>query len=135
MAYALWHAARHAPALAPATSEEYLLGGAQRYAAAALAAVAGQPPERYGWALLAGQAGVYCTGALVYDAAVALAAREGRSADAAAAAAERQHCVQAYAALQPLACSNACQVRSWCLPTSLLPCSLPPVLLLPTSGC
>ncbi|PSC68070.1 lanC 3 isoform X3 isoform A [Micractinium conductrix] len=109
VAYALWHAARHAPALAPATSEEYLLGGAQRYAAAALAAVAGQPPERYGWALLAGQAGVYCTGALVYDAAVALAAREGRSADAAAAAAERQHCVQAYAALQPLACSNACQ--------------------------
>lgn len=80
-----------------------------RYAHAALEGVAHQPPERYGWSLLSGHAGVYCTGALVLSAAAELAQREGRASAAAALQREAAQLVQRYAALQRLACSSACE--------------------------
>ena len=108
-AYALWHAHRHSAALAGAVTEAELLGGAERYARAALDGVAGQPPERYGWALLAGHAGVYCTGALVLSASAALAQRQGRTDAAAALQGEAADAVQRFCAVQRLACSAACE--------------------------
>lgn len=81
----------------------------EEYARSALAGVARQPPERYGWALLAGHAGVYCAAALVLSAAAGLAQREGRADAAASLQAEAAQSVQQYAALQRLACSSACQ--------------------------
>lgn len=109
MAYALWHCARHAPQLAPAVSQAALLSGAKRYARAALEGIASQPPERYGWSLLAGHAGVYATGALVFDAAAAAAEQQGRGDAADGLRAERERCVQRYAALGSLAASSTCQ--------------------------
>ncbi|KAL4449388.1 hypothetical protein ABPG77_007032 [Micractinium sp. CCAP 211/92] len=109
VAYALWHCARHAPQLAPAVSQAALLSGAERYARAALEGIASQPPERYGWSLLAGHAGVYATGALVFDAAAAAAEQQGRGDAADGLRAERERCVQRYAALGSLAASSTCQ--------------------------
>lgn len=109
VAYALWHCARHAQQLAPAVSRADLLGSAERYARAALQGISSQPPERYGWSLLAGHAGVYATGALVFDAAAAEAEQAGSGEAAEALRAERERCVQHYAALSSLAASSACQ--------------------------
>ena len=81
----------------------------EEYVRAALAGVARQPPERYGWALLAGHAGVYCTAALVLSAAARLAQQEGRAEAAGSLQTEAAQAVQQYAALQRLACSSACQ--------------------------
>ncbi len=109
MAYALWHCARHAPQLTPAVSQADLLSGAERYARAALEGIASQPPERYGWSLLAGHAGIYAAGALVFDAAAAAAEQQGRGDAADGLRAERERCVQHYAALSSLAASSTCQ--------------------------
>lgn len=109
VAYALWHTARLASQLSPVVSEADLLAHAERYARSALQAVARQPPEQYGWSLLAGHAGVYCTGALVFDSAAALAERQGRSAAAEGLRGERAACVERYTALASLAAGSACQ--------------------------
>ena len=108
-AYALWHAHRHAAALESAASEADLLGSAERYARAALQGIAAQPPERYGWALLAGHAGVYCAGALVLSASAALARRQGRDAAAAQLQGEAAEAVRQFCALHRLACSATCE--------------------------
>ncbi|KAL4448123.1 hypothetical protein ABPG75_005342 [Micractinium tetrahymenae] len=109
VAYALWHCARHVQQLAPAATEADLLGSAERYARAALEGIASQPPDHYGWSLLAGHAGVYATAALVFDAAAAAAERHGRGSAAEGLRVEREQCVQHYAALSSLAASSACQ--------------------------
>lgn len=108
-AYALWHAHRHAAALENVVSEADLLGSAERYARAALHSIAAQPPERYGWALLAGHAGVYCAGALLLSASAALAQRQGREGAAAQLQGEAAEAVRHFCALQRLACSAACE--------------------------
>lgn len=114
-AYALWHAHRNAAALESVASEADLLGSAELYARAALQGVAGQPPERYGWALLAGHAGVYCAGALVLSASAALARRQGREAAAAQLQGEAAEAVRHFCALQRLACSTACEEDEVCV--------------------
>ncbi|PRW44886.1 lanC 3 isoform X3 isoform A [Chlorella sorokiniana] len=108
-AYTLWHAHRHAAALESVASEADLLGSAERYARAALQGIAAQPPERYGWALLAGHAGVYCAGALVLSASAAFARRQGREAAAAQLQGEAAEAVRHFCALQRLACSDVCE--------------------------
>ena len=130
IAYALWHAHRQTSRLtAVAFSEEELLDRAEQYARVALGGTARQAPgEHYGWSLLAGQAGVYATAALVFDAGADLAERQGRQARAAGLRQERQQWVQQYCALHRLACSSACQedeVGSAPGPRWLLPKVLP----------
>lgn len=90
-------------------TEEDLLGAAERWARAALDGVARQPPERCGWSLLAGHAGVYCAGALVLSASAELAQRLGRGEHAAGLRQQAEHAVAQYVALQRLACSAECE--------------------------
>lgn len=111
VAYALWHAHRHAAKLADAVSEGELLAAAERYAAAALEGIAHKSPDtHYGWSLLAGHAGVYATQALVASAAAGWAERQGDAGRAAALRGAAAAAVASYAQLGGLtADSSVCE--------------------------
>jgi hypothetical protein len=103
ISYSLWRAARAAH-LPTTFNQAELLGVAARLARSALATVHRQSARRYGWSLLAGHAGVYCTSALVLRTYALVAKRLGQRSLAAGLFQEERQCVQEFVGLHSLAC-------------------------------